>query len=325
MRLEKIFNYTISLMREYASNVGNYDLRFAHWVLWSSLAPRLNMHECSVKAQDRKNKYILRFIDGMSKEETHAELSKKVRSEKPQIWMFWWTGLSSAPDIVKMSVNSVRANAKGFEVHVLDQNNYQEYIELPQYVIEKHDRGLITHAMFSDILRVTLLSVYGGVWIDATILCLRQLPDFLKTVDYYTCKTYDRDSQLVSKSRWTSFFLAGSQEFGLFSKSRELLFSYWRIYDTQIDYLLIDYIFAYIWIKDKEIRRKMRSLPDNNFRRNELFGSLNEPYSEEMLNEFINDDTFVYKCSWRYGTLTERNSEGVQTLYGFLKDLFMPN
>ena len=81
----------------------------------------------------------------------------------------------------------------------------------------------------------------------------------------------------------------------------------------------------YIRIRDPYVRRTMNRLPDNNLKRNEMFGSLNEPYSEELLMKFRDDETFIYKCSWRYGTFAETDENGIMTFYGFLKDRYLDN
>lgn len=273
--------------------------------------------------KEKKKKYILHFLDKIAENAYEFDLKEKKLDSKPKIWMFWWTGKDDAPDIVKISINSVRAAAHQFEVCILDRDNYQDYVTLPKHIIEKHDQGLISHAMFSDILRITLLSLYGGVWIDATVITLRALPEFLKTTEFYSCKTYDKRSMHVSKSRWTSYFLAGNSDFRLFREARSILYAYWHLHDVQIDYLLIDYVFEYIRVRDPYVRRIMSQLPDNNLKRNELFDILNESYSEDLLLKYRDGETFIYKCSWRYGTFAERDENGNRTFYGFLKDGYL--
>ena len=325
MAVEKLIRNIDAYAKQYTKNFENYGLRYAHWVLWGDLAGRLGLGKLSSRMKEKKKKYILHHLDETAQHIFEYDVQKKMPDNRPRIWMFWWTGIDDAPDIVKISVNSVRAHANQFEVCVLDRDNYQDYVGLPEHIIEKHDRGLITHAMFSDILRITLLSLYGGVWIDATVLCLRELPEFLKTIEFYSGKAYDIRSTHVSKSRWTSYFLAGSADFRLLREARNLLYTYWHLYDIQIDYLLIDYVLEYIRIKDPYVRRTMNRLPDNNLKRNEMFGSLNEPYSEELLMKFRDDETFIYKCSWRYGTFAETDENGIMTFYGFLKDRYLDN
>ncbi len=322
-KITKLIKYSRSLLRQFIFNAGNFDIRYAHWNLWESIASVFHMKKTAARMSSNKRKYVLHYLDDIAKSSVHENIGKKEIGETPKIWMFWWTGLESAPDIVRISVNSVRANANGFEVCVLDRDNYLDYLSLPTYIIEKHDQGIITHAMFSDILRMTLLSLYGGIWIDATMICLRPLPEMLKEIEFYTCRTYEKDSPHISKSRWTSFFMAGSPEFRLFTEAREILFNYWRLNDAQIDYLLIDYTLEYIRIKDPEIRKVMDALPDNNLKRNQLYDIINDPYSEELLQEFMDDETFIYKCSWRYKDMVEIDREGKRTIFGFLKDRYL--
>ena len=53
----------------------------------------------------------------------------------------------------------------------LTKNNFKQYIELPDYIEKKFEKGKISMAHFSDLLRISLLAKWGGMWIDSTALC----------------------------------------------------------------------------------------------------------------------------------------------------------
>ena len=102
------------------------------------------------------------------------------------IWFCWLQGLENAPEVVKAcyhslvrhlgiagrgSTGSPTARNEGYEIIVIDGKNWREYVDLPEYVVEKWRNGLIPAAHFSDLLRLQLLIRFGGTWIDSTILC----------------------------------------------------------------------------------------------------------------------------------------------------------
>ena len=54
------------------------------------------------------------------------------------VWVMWWQGEQQAPEIIKKCIASIRHYAgEGREVVVIDQQNYAQWISLPNYVIEK--------------------------------------------------------------------------------------------------------------------------------------------------------------------------------------------
>ena len=87
------------------------------------------------------------------------------------IWSAWLQGLDNAPEMVNVCLESHKKHLPGYEFRVLDMENYRQWVELPEWVEEKYARGMIPAALFSDVLRVAVLKRYGGVWMDASVLC----------------------------------------------------------------------------------------------------------------------------------------------------------
>ena len=59
----------------------------------------------------------------------------------------------------------------GYRITVIDERNWRDYVDLPDYVIRRRERRQIPSAHFTDLLRLELLIRYGGTWIDSTVLC----------------------------------------------------------------------------------------------------------------------------------------------------------
>lgn len=237
------------------------------------------------------------------------------RKIPPMIWVYWWDGFDSAPEIVKACISSIRQAAGDVEVILLDKNNYSNYVQLPNDIIKKHTDGIIGHAHYSDIVRLSLLAEYGGLWMDATLYCSRKLPDDIWNREFYTCKQENEDSLVPSKLRWAGWLLGGAPDFPLFSFARDLLIAYWRRYDAVIDYLLMDYVFDVAYETLPEVKAAIDLLPSNNPKRHQLMKHINEQYRPEF---FEGDETFVYKLSYRYGSPKRYTSDGFLTFYGFL-------
>lgn len=59
------------------------------------------------------------------------------------IWTAWLQGLDNAPDMVKACLESQRQHFPGYDVRVLDADNYHQWVDLPEYIEEKYRKGLI--------------------------------------------------------------------------------------------------------------------------------------------------------------------------------------
>ncbi|MCR4818206.1 MAG: capsular polysaccharide synthesis protein, partial [Fretibacterium sp.] len=120
-----------------------------------------------------KHRCILRYL-----RETYAPLIARYQQERSvktcpdsqvpgTIWTLWWQGEEHLPEVVRMCHASVRRHCGEHPFKVLTQDNYQEYVTLPGFVMEKFQAGAITITHLSDIIRFALLSQYGGLWMDS--------------------------------------------------------------------------------------------------------------------------------------------------------------
>ncbi|CAM2823960.1 capsular polysaccharide synthesis protein [Helicobacter burdigaliensis] len=89
------------------------------------------------------------------------------------IWQLWFQGESEAPETIRVCFDFVKKHmGEEYKVIILDQNNIKDYIDLPSFVYERaldKDFSAKPITIFSDLLRVALLSTYGGVWMDASL------------------------------------------------------------------------------------------------------------------------------------------------------------
>ncbi len=81
-----------------------------------------------------------------------------------QVFSYWAQGEQAAPPLVKMCLSELRKMNPDADVHVLDQDSFRYFVSIPEATTRRLARNQ-TH--FSDILRVSLLARYGGVWSDA--------------------------------------------------------------------------------------------------------------------------------------------------------------
>lgn len=108
------------------------------------------------------------------------------------VWLLWFQGWNAeTPWLVNESARSWEAHNPGWEVQRLCARTLSEYLvnasylaRLPELVERTHAGWAKPHRAWvnqasSDVVRVHLLSTFGGVWADATLLCTRPLDGWL--------------------------------------------------------------------------------------------------------------------------------------------------
>lgn len=137
--------------------------------------------------------------------ENHNKVGVKFRITpmKPElvgkkiIWQYWAQGYEKIPDIVRECLKSVKKNRGDYTLIRLTDENVSEYIDLPcESSSNSRGAGL---AFYSDLLRVAILSVYGGVWLDATVFLSAPLKNRLGDNDFFM---FQRDPKELNQHYW---------------------------------------------------------------------------------------------------------------------------
>lgn len=150
-------------------------------------------------------KYLKVYIDSY-KSPVATEYKKP---EEFIIWTMWWQGESKMPECIKMCCNSIRKNANGYKVVIITEDNYQNYIQIPGYIITKFKSGKMSTTHLSDIIRVNLLYAYGGLWIDGGMLVTKEIPPLLETENVWTLRFPREKYACISEKRWVIGILGG--------------------------------------------------------------------------------------------------------------------
>lgn len=162
-----------------------------------------------------------------------------VNHEIPKIiWWCWLQGVDNAPDICKVCLKTVIEHYPECDVILIDNNNVKELIDIPQYIIDKYNKGIISCAHYSDIIRLLLLCKYGGVWMDSTLYCTRH-EDYLFESPLFMYKHLLRGVYGVPASNW---LISAAPNHPILRLTRDLLCSYWKQND-ELEHYFIFHIF----------------------------------------------------------------------------------
>ncbi len=248
---------------------------------------------------------------------------EQANSEKIPIWCCWWQGEEEMPEIVRMCQTRLKQVIPEEKAvfHLITLENYKYYVNIPVHIIEKFEKGIITMATMSDVLRFQLLSQHGGYWLDATVFFTGNIPQEYFTEPFF-CQRMAADAEKVKreacKGNWCGFSIKGIAGNIIFRYMNDAFSQWWEKHDDIIDYVLIDYLLWTGYRKIPAISSIINSVPDNNEDIFELYQVLNQPYSEELYQKMIKRNV-MHKLTYKM-VLCKQTNDGKQTMYGWLLD-----
>ncbi len=247
--------------------------------------------------------YLSRYLNALQND------LKMQKTANKTIFICWLQGMDNAPEVVKKCYESVCRHCKNYKIAVITQDNISDYVDFPDYIIRKYQKGIITNTHFSDLLRVALLAKYGGIWIDATVFLTAPLPAEITEEDFFA---YHIRSSFVGSNNWLLQSKAGHP---LLVNMQNLLWAYWKNENKLLNYFLY-HIFFDLMIENNlqcaDLWRKTPVLYDECY---ELEANFFSPYSAKLWQQ-INNETHIHKLSYKYKKQPMTNS----FLHAFLTD-----
>ena len=262
-----------------------------------------------------------KFLAPLVEEYQHKADEPIPMTGKIPVWCCWWQGVEQMPELVRMCherLKQVLPQDKA-ELHIITVDNYREYADIPEHIVDKFNRKIITMTTMSDVLRFALLSKHGGYWLDATVFFTDDIPAEFFSGNFH-CQRMAADQEKVAheacRGNWCGFSMAGPKNSIVFRFMSDAFSRWWAHYDTIIDYVLIDYM---LWTGFKlvpQIHQVIDKVPDNNEDIFAMYTVLNQPYSPELL-ERLTQRNVMHKLTYKMDLIKE-TPEGKQTLYGYL-------
>ena len=155
------------------------------------------------------------------------------KEKKNIIWTMWLQGYESAPDIVKCCIASVKERNPKYKVIVLDSNSVKEYIDIPKFIEEKWQKGIIPNAHYSDILRMLILLKHGGMWLDSTVYCLDHIPQYIENAELFMYSGGTIRNKAIKANNW--LIVANPNE-RLLQATLNALLEFWKDSNKLYDY-----------------------------------------------------------------------------------------
>ena len=241
---------------------------------------------------EKKYKSKLIEFDVNFDDTLHHEQSNKV-------WVCWFQGMENAPSIVQRCFQSLIKNLTDREIILITSDNIFDYVQFPDYIINKWENGQITDTHMTDLLRLELLIKYGGMWLDATVLCTSNsidIPDYFFDSDLFLYQSLKpgRDGHSHLTSSW---LISAKTNNKMLMAIRYLCYEYWKENTQMIDYFLLhDFISIVLEYYPEDWKR---IVPRDNATPHILLLRLFDQYDEEM-SKAIKVQTPFHKMTYKF-------------------------
>lgn len=269
--------------------------------------------ECLTIAKLRKKfRKQIKNIAQNVKEKNYTLLHDKPK----RIWICWLQGIENAPPIVRMCYQSALDTFCDYDITLIKEDNYKDFVDIPESILDKFKKGIISRTHFSDILRLELLIKYGGIWVDATLFFSgKKLPTYMTEDDLFVFQSIW--PQLFGRAtRMESWFISACKNNPLLIFTRDLLYFYWSKFNCLIDYWLIYDLFEFAI--EQFPNEWERVIPVSQCDVHILQDKLLAEYNKEVFDVTISRVP-MHKLNWRY---TKDDLSKPNTYYQYLINNF---
>ena len=140
--------------------------------------------------------------------------------------------------------------------------NLKNYVNDIDYIYD--EKKNITPQAKSDIIRLSLLKNYGGVWADATILCMQPLDhwiyDAIEPSGFWMYHGHGGGS-IIKEIGPACWFIISKKNGYIINKWKEQCDSYWNINNTATTYYWLDCLFIKAFQDDEYFKELWLKTP----------------------------------------------------------------
>ena len=212
------------------------------------------------------------------------------------IWWCWLQVYDEAPNIVKACFRSLKKLNR--PIIVLTEDNYSDYASLPEHIIRKWKDGIISNAHFADALRLELLTIHGGTWIDSTVLLTDASAYRLMTegteLFAYAYIMHDATRDYILYGNWLIHSSAYSK---ILWETKLMLYKYWERENSLMNYFIFHLFFTISCRRNRDEMAKIPTYSDApcHIMQIELLGA----YSPERFRQLLSMSG-IHKLTYRY-------------------------
>jgi hypothetical protein len=177
------------------------------------------------------------------------------------IFLLWLQGWENTTWLNKRVAESWEINNPEWNIHYVDFDNLKSYVNDIDYIYDVNKD--ISPQAKSDIIRLSLLKKYGGIWADATTLCMQPLDHWVHDAVepaglwMYHGHGGDMDKEIGP----ASWFIISKKNGYMISKWKEKCDNYWNNNNFTNKYFWMDYLFKKLFYKDEIFKSMWLKVP----------------------------------------------------------------
>ncbi len=253
-------------------------------------------------------KYFVKKYDIYAYKEPEDLLFTGISCENP-IWVYWAQGIEQAPEIVKKCVESIKKNTDQ-KLILLDNNNINEYIIFPKYIVSKYKKRILSDSAYSDLIRFSLLGHYGGTWMDATIFLTGKLQSYITNSLFFAYR--DSFGLIENPALYASWLLHAEKNNPIVLETRNMAFAY-----IKNEKHIAEYLWIYMFITMSVNKHPDIYVPYvNSDYGHVLFDNLDKPFDKKIYSHIL-ELSNVHKLSYK---LTCETLQSENTFYRHIID-----
>ena len=230
-------------------------------------------------------------------------LTKNYSNIQNNIFLLWLQGWNKAPPLQIKVAKSWKKHNPYWNIVLLDFNNLKNYVNDIDYIYDRNKN--ITPQALSDIIRLSLLKNCGGIWADATLVCLKPvnswLNEYTKEEDFFMY--HDSGGGMDIQYGPCSWFIVSGKENYIIEKWKSSCDIFWKNNNSTNNYFWMDNLFKNLFENDETFKNKWNNVKYIYARKDGNAHTLsihtpenNTPYIQEMIK---NNPPEVIKL-WNY-------------------------
>lgn len=251
----------------------------------------------SEKFFNYKETYLKKYIPYARRIPLPQVESEDKDSGNDTIFSIWFQGVENAPELIQACLKSQQERYPD-KFKLLSLDDIRNYVDIPEFIWEKYDKGEIGPAHFSDICRLELLYRYGGYWMDATCLMTGNIPDNIAATDFFM---YVPGKEMLEFMFVQNCFIRGKKGNPLVRMWLDLIYEYWKHEQKAIHYFVGHMLFKMLVTYNEEAKRLIEKMPKiDMFPSHVLWHSIGDhPYNKEEFDKMCRE-AFFQKCNIKF-------------------------
>ena len=275
-----------------------------------------------------RQKRTLPFLEKIGKDLLDKDYSydgEALPVEELPIFFMWFQGENNLPLVIQKCLESIRKNMSGRKVIIITRENILKYADIPDYILQKVDNGLITKTMFSDIARAALLYKNAGTWADAAIYLTKEIPQEYCNKSYYCpagiYSEHKKDFRYLFNGTkgWNISFQGTNQKaFPLYDFLFHFYCKFLYEYNTNVDYFMTDFMISLFCKHNQKFKNLLENQDENNQREFDLALLMNKALNaknQQSLKKLLNEN-YIHKLTYRKNWKKYYNRK--ETIYNYI-------